>query len=259
MRDVADKRAYFKVDVGYFTNPKVAAILNDSPTAVILHLESIAYAAQHLTDGVVPAALVQRLVGATDADASLLLESGMWIDAGKGRVELRDYLEHQRSASEAKKLSEAGRKAATSRWQSDPDANRITDGNANAVRNPMPREKERETENTVASAPARRDVEALCALLADLVEANGSKRPTVTKRWRDSARLLIDNDGRATDEIARVIRWSQASDFWRANVLSMPKLRDKYDTLRMQSERAIPAASTPGDQWARAKRIGGDA
>lgn len=146
---MADKRAYFKLDVGYLTNPKVAAVLAESPTAVILHIESIAYSAQHLTDGIVPKALVMRMVGAEDSDADLLIESGMWIKAGAGRIEVRDYLEHQRSAAEAKKLSEAGRKAAESRWQSDSD----TDGNADRMRNPMPREKERERDNnTVADA-----------------------------------------------------------------------------------------------------------
>lgn len=145
---MADKRAYFKTDVGYFTNPKIALVLAESPTAVILHLESIAYAAQHLTDGIVPAQLVQRLVGATAEDAALLTDAGLWLDAGKGKVEIRDYLEHQRSAAEAKKLSDAGRKAAASRWQSESDADSSTDGNADRMRNPMPREREREKETT---------------------------------------------------------------------------------------------------------------
>lgn len=148
---MADKRAYFRVDVGYFTNPKVALILSESPTAVVLHLESIAYASQHLTDGIVPKSLVMRLVGATDDDAALLIESGMWLSTIKpGEVAVRDYLEHQRSAAEAKKLSDAGRKAAESRWQSESD----TDGNADRMQNPMPREREREKEQTSAAFAA---------------------------------------------------------------------------------------------------------
>lgn len=150
---MADKRAYFKTDVGYFTNPKVVSLLLRSPLAVILHLESIAYSAQHLTDGIVPGELVKRLVGADDEDSSMLIDAGMWIDRGDGDIEVHDYLEHQRSAAEVKKLSDAGRKAAESRWQSDSDA----DGNANRMRNPMPREKEREKENNNTSADAEFD------------------------------------------------------------------------------------------------------
>ena len=85
--------------------------------------------------------------------------------------------------------------------------------------------------------PPRPEVAALCDLLADLVEANGSKRPTVTAKWHDAARLMIDRDNREPEQVAQVIRWAQASTFWQANVMSMPKLREKFDTLRLQADR----------------------
>lgn len=85
--------------------------------------------------------------------------------------------------------------------------------------------------------PPRPEVVALCDLLADLIEANGSKRPTVTAKWHDAARLMLDRDGRDHKQAARLIRWTQSSDFWRSNVLSMGKFREKYDTIRLQSER----------------------
>jgi hypothetical protein len=89
----------------------------------------------------------------------------------------------------------------------------------------------------VADATANRaDVESLCQELADLIVANGSRRPTVTKKWRDAARLMIDRDGIPVDMIMGAIRWSQGNDFWKAHILSMPKLRDKYDTMRLQAE-----------------------
>lgn len=107
----------------------------------------------------------------------------------------------------------------------------------------------------VADAPAadtgaagsneRQDVERLCSLLADCIEANGSKRPTISKRWRNEARLLIDRDGRTPEQIAWLIQWSQRDPFWRANVLSMPKLRQQFDTLRLQAQRgATPVMSS---------------
>jgi hypothetical protein len=149
---MADKRAYFKVDVGYFTNPKVAVVMAESTMAIILHLESIAYAAQHLTDGLVPIALIRRLVGAEDSDATLLFDSGLWDATGRrGFAQVHHYLEHQRSADTAKQLSDAGRKGAAGRWQkSDSDADGIDDG----MRTPMPRKKEREKEDTDASFDA---------------------------------------------------------------------------------------------------------
>lgn len=107
--------------------------------------------------------------------------------------------------------------------------------------------KGRESKGRVgAGAPLPRpEVAALCDLLADLVEGNGSKRPAVTQKWHDSARLLIDRDDRDPEEAARLIRWAQASDFWQANVLSMPKFREKYDTLRLQAERSGANQTNP--------------
>lgn len=97
----------------------------------------------------------------------------------------------------------------------------------------------------VAPASSRDDVEQVCQLLADLIERNGSKRPTVTKGWRDAARLMIDTDKIAFESVMGAIRWSQDHHFWRANILSMPTLRKQYNRLRLQAEaEARPVQST---------------
>lgn len=138
---MADKRAYFKLDVGYLTNPKVAALALDHPRVVLLHMASIAYAAQHLTDGAFPVRLLLMLNGASDEDAQLLYDSGLWIDLGNGNAEVHDYLEHQRSAAEVKNAEDKAKRAANARWNapSMPQAMQV------ASESSMPRKKERET------------------------------------------------------------------------------------------------------------------
>lgn len=89
----------------------------------------------------------------------------------------------------------------------------------------------------VPAKPPRDDAERLCEHLADKIEANGSKRPVVNAKWRDAARLLIDKDGRTEEQVRAAIDWCQQDEFWRANILSMPKLREKYDQLRMHAMR----------------------
>jgi hypothetical protein len=84
----------------------------------------------------------------------------------------------------------------------------------------------------------RPDVERICEHLAGRIEANGSKRPTITKGWRDAARLMLDRDRIAEADVIACIDWCQRDEFWRANVLSLPKLREKYDQLRLQARRA---------------------
>ena len=90
---------------------------------------------------------------------------------------------------------------------------------------------------TELAIPDRIDVERICAYLAEWIVKNGSKRPTITKKWRTEARLLIDKDGRNLDEIRAVIAWCQRDTFWRSNILSLPKLREKYDQLRLAMQR----------------------
>ncbi|MCX4751727.1 hypothetical protein OG455_41810 [Kitasatospora sp. NBC_01287] len=122
----------------------------------------------------------------------------------------------------------------------------------------------REKDNSAAKpheADTRRaDVEQACQLLADLVHENGSTRPTVTQRWRDAARLMLDKDGRTLDEVLGAIRWCQADEFWRSNVMAMPKLRSQYDRLRLEAQRKrnagaqLAATGTDGRQLSTADR-----
>jgi hypothetical protein len=89
----------------------------------------------------------------------------------------------------------------------------------------------------------RGDVEFLCTLLADSVESNGARRPNVTKKWRDEARKLLDRDKVTLADAERVLRWSQADSFWRSNILSMPKFREKFDQLVLKSGNGSAQAS----------------
>lgn len=89
----------------------------------------------------------------------------------------------------------------------------------------------------IVVATPRSDVESLCQHLADRIEANGAKRPAVTAKWRDAARLMLDKDGRSYEQVRACIDWCQSDEFWRANILAMPTLRTKYDQLRLAAQR----------------------
>jgi len=97
--------------------------------------------------------------------------------------------------------------------------------------------------------PTRLDVEQICRHLADRIEKNGSIRPDIGQGWRDAGRLLIDKDGRTVEQILRAIDWCQDDEFWRGNVMSMPKLRKQYDQLRLHAQRQRARAS-PGSALA---------
>lgn len=91
----------------------------------------------------------------------------------------------------------------------------------------------------------REDVDRLCAHLASRIEGNGANRPPVNEKWRDAARLMIDVDKRTEEQVHAAIDWCQDNEFWRANILSMPKLREKYEQLRMQAMRDRSSSRQP--------------
>jgi hypothetical protein len=123
---MADKRAFAKFDVGYLDNPKMLDVLDASSNAILMHFASVLYCAQHLTDGVVASKAMQRKAGGSDADVQILLTSGLWHEPGHdcdgcpeppaGKVYVHDFLEHNRDAANAKRVSEKRSEVATAMW-----------------------------------------------------------------------------------------------------------------------------------------------
>ena len=72
------------------------------------------------------------------------------------------------------------------------------------------------------------------------------KRPSRSKRWETQARLMLDADGHTVDDVRAVMAWVTASSFWASNILSVPKLREKWPTLVAQARRDMAG----GGSWA---------
>jgi len=72
----------------------------------------------------------------------------------------------------------------------------------------------------------------LSKLLSSLILKNNpkAKKPNF-QTWAKHVDLLIRVDNRTVNEIEEVIRWCQQDDFWRSNILSTKKLREKFDQL----------------------------
>jgi len=61
-------------------------------------------------------------------------------------------------------------------------------------------------------------------------ELNGKRESTIA-RWADDIDKLNRLDGQSWEDIERIIAWSQADDFWKLNILSGKKLREKFNQL----------------------------
>lgn len=187
-----------------------------SDAAFRTHTEALNWTMRRETEGRITTRDLRRFAETADPDAAVaeLAEIGWWEDhdSGDGWQVIKD-MPYQRTKEQI-----------------------AADREATADRQRRWRERHgKKKPSSKPDKPARMDVERLCKHLADRVEANGSKRPNITKGWRDAARLLLDEDKRTEAQVRDAIDWCQKDEFWRTNIMSMPKLREKYDTLRLRA------------------------
>lgn len=197
-----------------------------------------------------------------DAEAALqtLVELGLLASAGGDEYDVPRWLDVQpdergRKAQAARKSLHPGRKPGRPRNAPKPtempQQPTETQGPGTTDHYQGPTTTDQGGSSTVSegaiSSSAVADADSIeeCNHLADLIERNGSKRPKVTKAWLVEADRLKRIDGRTHAQVLAAIEWSQQDEFWRANVLSMPKLRSKYDQLRLAASRraAQPSGS----------------
>lgn len=224
-------------------------VLDESCSAILMHFASVLYCAQHLTDGIVAAKAMQRKAGGNDADIQILLTAGLWHEPGHncescpqppaGKIYVHDFLEHNRDAAQAKRVSEKRSEAATSMWEKKKKAmqNALQPAQQNEPACNAERERKRESSSSseVSAETPRPDVQELLDLLDSCIEQNGFKKPSRTKKNTDAARLLLDKDGYDVKQVSWMIRWATNDEFWRTNILSMSKLREKFDQLKAKA------------------------
>lgn len=259
--------AWFKIDDKFHAHrkPRKAKL-----QAVGLWTLAGSWSMDNGTDGFIPRDVIAQW-GATSAVASRLVSVGLWDEAeveGERGWQFHDWWKFQPDAAsmQARKdaESEGGRRGNHTRWHKakrlfvpgcefceedrvpDQEPDRGGDahpdiGPESAPIPPVPVPDPTTTSNEeVGDLAPRADVLRVCEYLADAIAENGSKRPTVTKAWHDEARRMLDLDGRTETEVIRAIDWCQRGEserarFWRPNVMSMTKLRAKFDQMRLQA------------------------
>ena len=89
------KITWFKVDDGFYDNPKVSGIPN---AAIGLWVKAGSFCSKHLTDGVITAQQVRALKG-TQSQISALIRAGLWVetecDLGAKAYSFRHWFEYQ--------------------------------------------------------------------------------------------------------------------------------------------------------------------
>ena len=77
------------------------------------------------------------------------------------------------------------------------------------------------------------------SLLKNLILENIPSHKITDKQlesWANETRLMREKDNHTIEEINDLIQWSQKHYFWKANILSMGKLREKWGGLWLQKK-----------------------
>lgn len=250
-----DTRLFARLDLDYADHPKIVAL---SDSAFRAHIEMILYSRKYMTDGRITKQVAKRFASeslsellANDEDTPSLIanEDGSYqlhgyadMNETKAEIENRSRVnaENGRRGAEAKKRN-AKRKSSESLSKPLSDSSGERGGEILAET-----ETETETDSNTSSgfADAHPEVAQALEYFNDRVKQNGFKRPADTKANRDAARLLFTRDEYPPTVIREVMDWALSNEFWRTNIRSFSKFREKFETMQAQMRR--PQQSSQG-------------
>jgi hypothetical protein len=202
---------------------------------------------------------------------------------------IHDWRDHNPYAFGSEERSEKARKAANKMWEkrkegegkgdatskneqcSEHDlAERLAESSYAPSPSPSPSPNTKKptsevsTENSATTplSDTERPVSDVAFALAEVLREEINKRspngkplikPTTSMRsWAVHFQRMINLDNRSPPEIEAVLRWSQTDPFWRNNILSPAKLREKWPQLVLKmNDRSGKTESI--DDWAKRK------
>jgi predicted transcriptional regulator len=101
-------------------------------------------------------------------------------------------------------------------------------------------DKPKKPKKVTIFSPESVELRASKYLFEKMCENNPNAKVPDFQKWADYIRLMIEQDKRDPKLIAKVIEFSQKDDFWKANILSTKKLREKYEQLYLKMNSQVP-------------------
>jgi hypothetical protein len=248
-----------RISIEFPTHPKTIMLLARLSLAAVWALISLwIFAAKHRPDGVLRGLTLDALriacgyPGDMHEFLSVLKEPETRFlddDTPEGWIVLHDWQDHNPWAYGAQARSDKARELARLRWDAERNAGRIAEGSAT-------RNKKRIAPSPILSSPSPKnsstDALRLSGILGEMIlknnpghrELSNGKRDIVVRKWSADIDRLIRIDQKQPEEIERVICFVQSDKFWTPNIMSGKKLREKYETLKMQMVQREPEKST---------------
>jgi uncharacterized protein YdaU (DUF1376 family) len=187
------------------------------------------------------------------------------VEAGK-RANRFMWIEREKVVADLEKRSDEGTKAARKRWD-DVKTRRDAAPNGSPIPNPMQdqsRAEQSRPEQNISSEPQTgsdlasalpqkkpsslpsHQAQKLAALLKSEILRNKADyqiKLAQERKWAVIAQRMLDRDHRSYDQIEKVIRWVQSDEFEMKNVVSMDKLRTRFDQLEMKAGAKTPKSA----------------
>ncbi len=112
------------------------------------------------------------------------------------------------------------------------------------------------TQKKPTSTPSRQAAKLTALLKSEILRNKADYRITTAqeRNWAVTAQRMLDIDKRDPEQIAKLIRWVQRDEFEMSNVLSMDKLRARFDQLELKARKTNPG-STPATYVSASERL----
>ena len=116
----------------------------------------------------------------------------------------------------------------------------VTSHHATDIEEDIEEDKEKDIKDIMSSKSAKRIYEDSSPyfqlsqyLFSKMVQNNPEAKKPNYQLWADDIRKMVELDGRTPQQVQGMIDWSQSDDFWKTNILSAKKLREKYDQMKV--------------------------
>lgn len=235
---------WMKIDLELSDKPEVhgiASMLNIDPDAVVGKLVRIwQWFDKHTVDGNaygVTVALVDRLANVIGFGEAMMFVG--WLEQHDKTLHMPKFDRHTSQSAKTRALGGKRQKKLRTKGDAESNGKSVTKSLPEKRREEVNLMSEQSPDKETASPPKperrkhgspedREDAVWMFGLIRIVVPS--AKEPNFDT-WANDVRLMREQDKRTRLEIAELFRWANADSFWRTNILSPDKLREKWNAL----------------------------
>ena len=158
---------------------------------------------------------------------------------GMSRVKLQNA-ERQKRYRDRKKIEQLNFEELEKRDSNVTQTSSVTSHHAIEVEEEVEEDKEEDIKDIMSSKSVKRIYDDSSSyfqlsqyLFSKMLQNNPEAKKPNYQLWADYIRKMVELDGRTPQQVQGMIDWSQSDEFWKTNILSAKKLREKYDQMKV--------------------------